>query len=620
VAQFCPAPFCVTSRGALSVVTFSENIRLVIWDLDETLWQGTLEEGDVVVPNSVSDIVITLAKRGIISSLCSKNDINAVKARLEREDLWKWFVFPTFAFTSKSNLIGPQIEQMGLRPQTVLFIDDSSLNRAEVAERVPGITVTSPEIIPALLEHPKFQGKDDSTLSRLGQYKILEQRQSVIANSESPDEFLRNCDITISFHTDIDRQFPRIQELVNRTNQLNFTKERWDEDVGVARKNYFETVGKSHTRHACYVKVRDKFGYYGICGFYEITLPYRAMHFVFSCRVLNMGVEQFIYQRLRFPHVKIEQPCAGRLEKRNSVDWITVVDDAELPDRLAAIPQSDIKICLRGPCEIMQSAHYLRPYFETLEEFQFPKNGWGIYPSLVRYLVLADEIRDHKISRPEELGLPADFGGFDFSTLSSEFISGNADVGIFSFSMDTIVSCYRHRSTGLIIPMGIEWFISADMTKLSLDTVKAKKPHLDAEHFEAFRNQFDYYGPFDVELFRADLVKLGAKLERVGKPFIVVEPFDDLAKLDGEKYRTNLLINQIVRECLSPLAPLVRFIRFSECVESADEQLEENHFQRRVYVRLADVLRQEIALGLDDMAARYVAAPLPLRPTAIELT
>ncbi len=466
-------------------MTFAENIRLVIWDLDETLWQGTLEEGDVVVPDATAQIVISLARRGIVSSLCSKNDINAVKARLERGDLWKWFVFPTFAFAPKSNLIGPMIEQVGLRPQTVLFIDDNNLNRAEVSDRVPGINVASPEVIDALLDHPQLQGKDDASLSRLNQYKVLEHKQSILAKSDRPDEFLRGCEIVISFHTDIDPQFPRIHELVNRTNQLNFTKERWAEDVDAAREEYFGALSKVHTRHACYIKVRDKFGYYGICGFYEVIQPNRAIHFLFSCRVLNMGVEQFIYQKLRFPWIKIVNPCAGRLEKKNLVDWITVVEDAEPTDRRVP-PRSDAKICVRGPCELMQSVHYLRPYFETLEEFQFPKSGWGIYRSLIRYLILADELADHDIDSMEQLGLPADFGGFDFGAPPSSFVSGNADVGIFSFAMDTEVSCYRHRATGLVVPFGIELYNRSDLTSLPFGVVHAQKPNLSSGSLRRF--------------------------------------------------------------------------------------------------------------------------------------
>lgn len=587
--------------------TFAENIRLVVWDLDETFWQGTLEEGNVVVPELNSSVVMTLARRGIISSLCSKNDIDAVRARLERDDLWKWFVFPAIAFTPKSNLIGPLIEQMALRPQTVLFIDDSRLNRAEVLDRVPGINVAAPDIIPALLDHPQLRGKDDSTLSRLGQYKILEKRQSVIANSESPDEFLRNCEIVISFHTDIERQFERIHELVNRTNQLNFTKQRWDENVEVARKSYFDAVSKDHTRHACYVKVRDKFGYYGICGFYEIVQPGLAIHFAFSCRILNMGVEQFIYQKLRFPWVKVVKPCAGQLQKKNMVDWITVVADAERGDGPAKAPQSDCRLCLRGPCEIIQSVHYLRPYYETVEEFQYPKSGWGIYRSLLRYTMLADELAERGIAGLKQLGLPADFGGFDFAALPSAFLSGNAEIGIFSFAMESEISLYRHRSTGLLIPMGIEMFNGADMTQLAMaDLVRVRQGKVPVEepHFQAFRREFEYHGLFDLDIFRADLVKLKAKLERVGKPVIVVEPFDEVAARDHLKYRSNLTTNRMVREYLAPLAPLVRFVRFSQCVASMDEEIEVNHFHRRAYVKLAGLLRQAIGDTQNQPAAQ----------------
>jgi len=577
--------------------TFAENIRLVIWDLDETFWQGTLEEGDVIVPERNIGVVTTLAKRGIISSLCSKNDFDAVRARLERDDLWKWFVFPAIAFAPKSNLIGPMIEQIGLRPETVLFVDDNELNRAEVLDQVPGINVAAPEIIASLLDHPQLRGKDDSSLSRLGQYKILETRQSVIANSASPDEFLRGCDIVISFHTDIERQFERIHELVNRTNQLNFTKQRWDEDAEVARKNYFDVVKKDHTRHACYVKVRDKFGYYGICGFYETVQPGRAIHFAFSCRILNMGVEQFVYQKLRFPWVNVIKPCAGQLQKKNLVDWIRVVDDAELGAAPAKEPLSRARICLRGPCEIIQSVHYLRPYYETIEEFQYPKSGWGIYRSLLRYTILADELAERGITCLEQLGLPADFGGFDFAALPSAFLAGDAEIGIFSFSMESEISLYRHRSTGLLIPLGTDMFNSADMTQLAIDDIaraRQGKVPIEAPHFEAFQREFEYYRLFDLDIFRADLVKLKARLQRIARPVIVVEPFDDTARRDCLKYRANRKTNRIVREYLAPFAPLVRFVRFAHCVENMDEEIEVNHFHRRAYIRLAGLLRQTI--------------------------
>jgi len=53
----------------------SEAVRLVIWDLDQTFWHGTLTEGGVRLRSDAEVIVHTLAARGIMSSICSKNDV-----------------------------------------------------------------------------------------------------------------------------------------------------------------------------------------------------------------------------------------------------------------------------------------------------------------------------------------------------------------------------------------------------------------------------------------------------------------------------------------------------------------------------------------------------------------
>ena len=46
-----------------------------------------------------------------------------------------------------------------------------------------------------------------------------------------------------------------------------------------------------------YVKVSDDFGDYGIVGFYAIK-DNRCEHFLFSCRTLGMGIEQYTFNYL----------------------------------------------------------------------------------------------------------------------------------------------------------------------------------------------------------------------------------------------------------------------------------------------------------------------------------
>src|SRR4051794_23844627 len=100
----------------------SEAVRLVVWDLDETFWQGTLTEGGITkyIQNH-HDIVIELARRWIMSSICSKNDLAPVKEILRERDIWDYFVFPSIDWTPKAHRIAAIIEAIQLRPQTVMF-------------------------------------------------------------------------------------------------------------------------------------------------------------------------------------------------------------------------------------------------------------------------------------------------------------------------------------------------------------------------------------------------------------------------------------------------------------------------------------------------------------------
>ena len=60
-----------------------KTIKLVIWDLDETFWMGTLSEGSVVVPDENAQLVKDLTDCGIINSISSKNDFEPTQAKLQ---------------------------------------------------------------------------------------------------------------------------------------------------------------------------------------------------------------------------------------------------------------------------------------------------------------------------------------------------------------------------------------------------------------------------------------------------------------------------------------------------------------------------------------------------------
>ena len=73
-------------------------------------------------------------------------------------------------------------------------------------------------------------------LTRLNQYKMLEKRKAdEVAAGPDPTEFLRESDIRIYLEFDVEKQIDRAVELINRTNQLNFTKQRLSEDTDLAK-------------------------------------------------------------------------------------------------------------------------------------------------------------------------------------------------------------------------------------------------------------------------------------------------------------------------------------------------------------------------------------------------
>ena len=53
--------------------------KLIIWDLDDTFWKGTLSEGGVEFLPGMINFIEDLTLKGIMNSICSKNDFESVK-------------------------------------------------------------------------------------------------------------------------------------------------------------------------------------------------------------------------------------------------------------------------------------------------------------------------------------------------------------------------------------------------------------------------------------------------------------------------------------------------------------------------------------------------------------
>ncbi|ABV93704.1 hypothetical protein Dshi_1964 [Dinoroseobacter shibae DFL 12 = DSM 16493] len=331
-------------------------VKLVIWDLDETFWQGTLSEGGITPIPAHAEMIKTLADRGIMSSICSKNDFDTAKAELERLGVWDYIVFPHIDWTPKGQAIKTMLSAMGLRAPNVVFLDDNHMNLEEAAFFNEGLMcVDATQPLAGLLDLPQMKGKDDRAHSRLAQYKMLETKQAAQAEGALDNmAFLRQSQIRVEILTDLEPHMDRVLELINRTNQLNFTKNRVE--TPEARAELDALLATSGV-HAGLVRVTDRYGDYGIVGFFAARVKYSGTtvhHFCFSCRTLNMGVEQFVWQRIGAPEFDFKGPVASQLDAGAEVDWIA---EASSSDQVFS-EQDDRTLCLVGGCDLLQVSFY----------------------------------------------------------------------------------------------------------------------------------------------------------------------------------------------------------------------------------------------------------------------
>jgi HAD superfamily phosphatase (TIGR01681 family) len=155
-------------RGRGYLPRFIEPVRLVIWDLDDTFWEGTVTEGGIKrYVQDHHDMVIELARRGIMSSICSKNDDATIKSLLKQAGILDYFIFPSVSWEPKGGRIAAIVEAVQLRPATVMFIDDNPGNRAEAVALLPDLQVEDEKFLPKLLADWRFKGKADASLERL---------------------------------------------------------------------------------------------------------------------------------------------------------------------------------------------------------------------------------------------------------------------------------------------------------------------------------------------------------------------------------------------------------------------------------------------------------------------
>ncbi len=580
-----------------------EPVRLVIWDLDDTFWHGTLSEGAVTHNARNAAIIDALNQRGIVNAICSKNNHEPVEAELRAAGLWDKFIFPKIAFAPKGAMVAQIIKDSQLRAATVMFIDDNVTNLNEALYYSPGLQIAEPDFLGSLLDDPRFTGKPDPELKRLKNYRVLERKLADQARlggdagaggASDNLRFLRDSDIRISIHTSVEDQFARVHELVNRTNQLNFTKNRWPEELAAAREQFRKEQAADFYGHSGYVKVADRYGSYGMCGFFLVSRDV-CTHFLFSCRSMNMGVEQFVWSKIGRPHVTIKGEVISDIDM--PVDWIKVVPDADASTD-APVPETHkaVTVCIRGACDMSMTSNFLRTKVNTVDELTFAYQGWEIC-SLPRIAALHDEVR-----RPENQAIIAKLPGMPAGRFDTDLATGTSDVYVLSFSQESFQGLYQSKSTGMVIPMGHfglghSLAVKMDYTALSYDEiVKRNIQNISQQEWDFFRQEFTFKGGFNEALFMIDVIRIFDQLKAQGKHVVIIGLN---AQVGNDKPILAFFekINQIVRPLVNEFG--FDYIDVNDFIKgqndlAADGHFGGPHFAREIYAKISDAILAKI--------------------------
>lgn len=424
-----------------------KKIKLIIWDLDETFWRGTLSDASNVVeeiPENI-DLLIDLTKRGIVNSICSKNDREKVLEKLREIGVENYFTFMSINWSPKGKRIKEQIQAMALREENVLFIDDNPFNIMEAKSFCNNLMTAAPDIIPVLKQNVNELGKYDANMTRLNQYKVLEKKFRDSQCFDTNEEFLKKSGIKLCINTDISTQMDRIYELIQRTNQLNYTKKRIsEEELRAIQVN--DDVIKG------YVSVADNYGQYGVVGFFALCNGVLE-HFLFSCRIMGMGVEQYLYAYLGFPRIDIAQPVSGELDSQKGMpEYIQLVENiaSDAVDKRENIS----KVLLKGPCDLEIMASYIENGSGVLltKEFNFVDENGNQQDMYNHSEMILDSLL---LSDRKKRAIQEKYKFITDKIFKTSLFSGEYDVVCLSPLMDATLAVYEDKKDYSRIALGL---------------------------------------------------------------------------------------------------------------------------------------------------------------------
>lgn len=294
---------------------YGKNKKGLVLDLDNTLWGGVVGDDGVdgieighetsmgQVFSEFQDYLRQLKDCGIVLNVDSKNDeenalagLRHPEGTLKPED----FLCIKANWEPKDGNFAQIADELGLLPESLVFVDDNPAERAIVTAQLPGTcapAMDAPErYITAIdrcgfFETTEISGDD---LKRSQMYKENAQRARLEKTFASYEDYLRSLEMRAIIRPFSQVYLPRIAQLTNKSNQFNLTTRRYTEPEMRQRAEDSRYL-------TLYGKLSDRFGDNGVISVAIGKLEGDAVEielWLMSCRVLKRNMEHAMLDEL----------------------------------------------------------------------------------------------------------------------------------------------------------------------------------------------------------------------------------------------------------------------------------------------------------------------------------
>ena len=309
-----------------------KNKKLIILDLDNTIWKGTIGDDSIEQINidlsdpvgsvfrCVQNIFLYLKNKGFLLAICSKNNeelalkalFNSKKSLFQENDIVSYKI----NWKAKSQNIKEICNELNISLKETIFIDDSAYECDEVLHNCKDISIFQvPKNIyqyPFMLSnHSLFsltnQTKEDKNRTRM--YKQNIERAKIYQNykneSNSIDDWIKSLNLKLTIESIFltNQCHERFIQLFNRTNQFNLSGNKYN-------NSSFCRVLEKNNSYFYYGSTSDRIGNEGIIaviGFETLEENILINEYILSCRVFGKYLEEAML--LPLLEYAIERKC-----------------------------------------------------------------------------------------------------------------------------------------------------------------------------------------------------------------------------------------------------------------------------------------------------------------------